>query len=116
MRSYPNDCFVFDTSSQLGACYLKAFLASDLCVEASECEIGGNAKIVIIASLLWLLSGASTVMLKPKPLEQSASLELPYVPHSARSPSTAFPRDDRSTASTELDQDEVPGLPSTRMT
>ncbi|GAX22905.1 hypothetical protein FisN_24Lh192 [Fistulifera solaris] len=71
-------------------------LASDLCQKASTCEMGGNAKLIIVTSLLWMLAGGMTAKMKRKPLPNrtDATMELPP------------PSDDRSTALTEADLEE----------
>lgn len=72
--------------------------------------MGGNAKLIIITSLLWILSGVSTAKMKLRPLENrgDSSFEMNHHHHvPAQSYNTTNP-DDRSTAFTVSDlEDEV---------
>ena len=88
----------------------KVLLASDICTEASQCEMGGNAKLIILTSLLWILSGVSTARMKRRPLEDPGVELAPY-------PAQSYHAEDRSTAFTESDvDDEIVVLNSNSMT
>jgi hypothetical protein len=69
--------------------------------------MGGNAKLIIITSLLWMLAGVMTAKMKRKPMPNrtNATMELP--PH-------IYPPDDRSTALTEADPDKEIVVPNSQ--
>ncbi len=91
--------FFFSETHRSDFSSVKILLASDLCKKASTCEMGGNAKLIIITSLLWMLAGVLTAKMKRKPWSNhrnGATTELP----------PNYPPEDRSTALTEADPED----------
>ena len=95
-------------------------MASAICQDAEDCEIGGAGGLCIFSSILWLIAGVTTLFVKPRAPRMPSTLPAapsavtyartapPQVPTTIRETTTITEKPDGTTTTTtrvaQLDQ------------